>query len=157
MSEPDIAFLVSIIPTAKGRPRFSRKTGRVYTPAETEAAERSFRSLAVAHRPAEPLEGPLFVQLVFGVPIPKKSRWWHEAALARCVWPTPRPDLDNYEKLVLDALNGIFWLDDSQIVKVEKMKAYAPSPFISVRISKIAQPETATEWKTWQQKMEEGL
>lgn len=157
MTDPDISFLVSIVPAAKGRPRFARATGRAYTPGATADAERSFRSLAMAHRPAEPLEGPLFVQLVFGVPIPQKSHWWHAAAVARCVWPTPRPDLDNYEKLVLDALNRIFWRDDSQIVKVEKMKAYAPSPFISVRISKIAQPDTATEWKTWQRKMEEAL
>lgn len=34
-----------------------------------------------------------------------------------------RGDIDNYVKTILDALNGIAWRDDSQVVKVTGIKA----------------------------------
>lgn len=34
-----------------------------------------------------------------------------------------RGDLDNYVKTVLDALNGVAWPDDSQVVKITAIKA----------------------------------
>lgn len=34
-----------------------------------------------------------------------------------------RGDLDNYIKTVLDALNGVAWVDDSQVVKIVGIKA----------------------------------
>lgn len=34
-----------------------------------------------------------------------------------------RGDLDNYVKTVLDALNGVAWDDDSQVVKITAIKA----------------------------------
>jgi len=34
-----------------------------------------------------------------------------------------RGDIDNYVKTILDALNGIAWVDDNQVVKVTAIKA----------------------------------
>lgn len=34
-----------------------------------------------------------------------------------------RGDIDNYIKTILDALNGVAWRDDSQVVKVTGIKA----------------------------------
>ena len=34
-----------------------------------------------------------------------------------------RGDLDNYIKTILDALNGVAWDDDSQVVKIIGIKA----------------------------------
>jgi Holliday junction resolvase RusA-like endonuclease len=34
-----------------------------------------------------------------------------------------RGDIDNYVKTILDALNGVAWRDDSQVVKVTGIKA----------------------------------
>lgn len=53
---------------------------------------------------------------------------------AKRPWPSVRPDLDNYVKAVLDAANGIIWLDDSQVcnLNVEKRYGAAGSFWISV-------------------------
>ncbi len=43
----------------------------------------------------------------------------------RDLFPVTRPDLSNYVKLVEDALNGLLWVDDSQIVISTLRKMYA--------------------------------
>jgi Holliday junction resolvase RusA-like endonuclease len=44
------------------------------------------------------------------------------------LFPTSKPDLDNLAKIVLDALNGILWADDCQVVKLEITKEYGEIP-----------------------------
>lgn len=40
----------------------------------------------------------------------------------------PKPDIDNYEKAVLDACNGVLWADDSQIISLFGLKLWTPTP-----------------------------
>jgi len=47
---------------------------------------------------------------------------------------TSRPDLDNYIKLVFDALNKVYYLDDSQITNIIATKQYSDHPRTIVRI-----------------------
>ena len=56
---------------------------------------------------------------------------------AGAIRPVTRPDLDNYIK-VLDGLNGIVWRDDSQIVRLNSVKAYSERPrlVVSVEVAK---------------------
>ena len=49
-------------------------------------------------------------------------------------YPISRPDLDNYIKFVFDALNGVFYKDDSQVVHIESIKEYNQEPKTIVRI-----------------------
>ena len=37
--------------------------------------------------------------------------------------PARRGDLDNYTKIMFDALNGLVWLDDSQVVEIHSFRA----------------------------------
>lgn len=84
---------------------------------------RSWKGVAQVHMkeacPA-PLEGPLLVEVmvVFACP---KSAWKKRVPMPRR-WHTGRPDFDNICKQVGDAGNGVLWLDDSQIVRVEGRK-----------------------------------
>ena len=65
-----------------------------------------------------PADKPIHVEIVTYQPVPasrKKSIEWEHA--------TFKPDVDNVGKLVLDALNGVAYDDDKQIVKLTVEKA----------------------------------
>jgi Holliday junction resolvase RusA-like endonuclease len=47
----------------------------------------------------------------------------------------PRPDVDNLQKAVLDALNGVAWQDDSQVGRVVAEKSYGTEGRTTVRVS----------------------
>jgi Holliday junction resolvase RusA-like endonuclease len=126
-------------PVAKGRPRFSRRSGRTYTPAKTETAERVLRAQLLASAEelqSLPFHGALGVraEFVLAVPAswPKKER---AAALDGARLPTSRPDVDNFAKLVLDAANGVLWPDDSAVVELLVSKRYGAEPGVRLVVT----------------------
>lgn len=98
--------------------------GRAYTPPRTLAGE---RSVAQAAHPlfGWPLSGPVELEATFVWRYPKS---WpaDKVAAARDgkIAHLHVPDVDNLLKLVQDGLNGIAYVDDSQIVKVTGWKRY---------------------------------
>jgi Holliday junction resolvase RusA-like endonuclease len=67
--------------------------------------------------------------------IPKSwTKKKQEQALLGIVKPTNKPDCSNYLKGIEDALNGIAYIDDSQIVLVHVTKQYALEPRAEIRI-----------------------
>jgi crossover junction endodeoxyribonuclease RusA len=100
---PVFRFIVPGQPVPKARPR-AGKGGRIYTPAETVKAESTIRLLA--KRAGCPCLGGLV----------KLSVSFYRADARRC-------DVDNLTKLVQDALNGLAYVDDSQIVWLTAVKA----------------------------------
>jgi len=103
-------------PKGKGRPRFGR--GRAYTPADTRSYE---EALAWEGRRVmgsrQPLDGPLCVRI--------------EAKRSKP--PTAKPDADNIGKMA-DALNGIVWRDDCQIVDMRIIKTRADVPSLTITV-----------------------
>jgi Holliday junction resolvase RusA-like endonuclease len=68
----------------------------------------------------EPFDGPVMIWMRFAVPKPKTTKLSH-----------PKPDIDNYEKALFDALTkaGNVWNDDHQIVKIlESSKVWTEQP-----------------------------
>lgn len=124
----------------KGRPRFARQGPfvRAFTDAKTASAETWVRSCAVDVVCGAPIAGPVSVRLDVGVGVPaswpKKRR---ADALAGIIWPTGKPDLDNVLKLVGDALNGIVWADDKQIVRAEVMRRYVEAPQAVLTVTEV--------------------
>jgi Holliday junction resolvase RusA-like endonuclease len=47
---------------------------------------------------------------------------------------TGTPDADNLGKIVGDALNGIAWIDDAQIVDLRVLKKYSDAPAVRVEV-----------------------
>ena len=47
---------------------------------------------------------------------------------------TKTPDLDNYEKMVFDCLNGLAWKDDKQVAESHARKVYSENPRTEITI-----------------------
>lgn len=122
-------------PVAKGRPRFSRRTGTAYTPEKTRSYEAQLKFAAesvMQGRP--PLQGALRVEVQAMMPVPASwSKKKTTAALTGEIRPTVRPDWENLAK-TLDALNQVVWRDDAQIVTGEIRKAYSDRPRLIVKV-----------------------
>lgn len=127
-----ITFTVSGDPVAKARPRLGRG-GRVYTPEKTKTWEQVIAYSAPRQKYL--IKGPIRVDVWIYRPIPKS---WSAKKKEHAEWgelrPVVKPDIDNYAKAVFDALNGIIWEDDSQIVECRLYKYYANKPRIEVEI-----------------------
>ena len=124
---------VPLAPVAKGRPRMTR-SGHVYTPPKTAQAEKDVARMARASIGGDGLlEGPLEVKIRFHMPMPqswsKRKRDTMDLK-AHC----SKPDLDNLVKLVKDALNGIVWVDDSQVYRLESSKLYMREPMTVIEV-----------------------
>jgi Holliday junction resolvase RusA-like endonuclease len=110
----------------KGRPRFTTRGGfaRAFTDSKTVNMEAWVRACAV-DAGAFAAGYPLKLRMEMVAAVPKSWTKGNRArALAGDMLPTGKPDLDNCLKLVCDALNGIAWQDDKQIVSVDATKRY---------------------------------
>lgn len=133
----EIEFTVPGIPIGKERPRAARVGGfiRMYTPKksldyETDVAFKA--SLALGDQP--PLESPVAMHIKAFYPIAASwTKKKQQAALAGQI-PPGKPDLDNVAKAVLDALNGVAYLDDKQVVRLVLTKEYSFEPRVEIRI-----------------------
>ena len=135
-----ITFVVYGEPQGKGRPKFTQ-TGHAYTPERTRAYE---VAVIAAFRRGFPKRTkwekgvPLCVRIkaVYGIPR-SDSKAKREQKLTGAVRPTKKPDADNVGKIILDALNGIAWQDDAQIVDLRTVKIYGEVPRVEVEIDEI--------------------
>ena len=134
VNEYELFFEVDPVP--KGRPRFTR-TGHAYTPKKTAQYEKQIRAIYDLHRGAF-FEGPISIKLVFNMPIPKSTTKKMKRQIEDgLIQYTKKPDLDNLAKAVLDALNGIAFADDSQIVKLNMEKRYGCCPGVWLQIKEV--------------------
>lgn len=137
-----LQFKVPGEPVGKGRPRFVRATGRTYTPEKTERYENLVKLAFIKEYPGVvPIDGPLAVTMVANFSIPKSwSKKKQALAIAGALRPTKKPDTDNIAK-IKDALNGIAWRDDAQVVEEVISKYYAEVPSLTVIIETIEEEE----------------
>ena len=87
-----------------------------------------------------PLDGSLALSVRIYRDMPKSlSKKRRAAAEAELLRPITKPDLDNYVKGIKDALKGICWNDDSQVVAYKEPfgKYYSAKPRIEVEVEQI--------------------
>lgn len=113
-------------PIPKQRPRLSKFA--VYTPKKTRDYEnliafewkKKYKNLI--------LKGALKIDLLF---------CFKKAKTCKKKYHTQRPDIDNLIKSVLDGLNEMAFLDDSQIVKLNLEKVFAEYDKVIINITEL--------------------
>jgi Holliday junction resolvase RusA-like endonuclease len=103
-------------PVSKERPRFNPKSGSAYTPAKTRTAEKVVSGL---------YSDECGIQFTDPVSL----------SITCFVSNRRRRDVDNMGKLILDALNGVAYVDDSQVHDLIVRKRYTSKERARVEVS----------------------
>lgn len=136
--EESLCFTVMGEPVGKGRPRFSRagKGVRTYTPKKTAEYETEVqRAFMALGKPkfckGEPIR--MHIDAYYGPP-KSISKIKAKKMISGELKPIKKPDLDNVIKIIADALNGIAYEDDTQLVEVHAVKQYGGVPRVCVSL-----------------------
>jgi len=122
-------FTIYTEPIPKARARTVVRNGRVmsFTPKATAEAEATIRAQIADSKTFYQKDTPLMLSVTFHVSrppsVPKKR-----------ILPITRPDIDNYIKTVMDAINGYLMADDSQVCLLVAGKKYGAPPRIEFEI-----------------------
>ena len=82
---------------------------------------------------------PLYMSIIAFFEIPKSmSKKDRKRIEVGDLFPTKKPDADNIAKVICDALNGIAYGDDTQVIRLNICKEYTDfEPRVVVRIERI--------------------
>ncbi len=126
----------------KGRPRFT-KNGHTFTPDSTRDYEDLIRAMYRVKYKGKPTEEPVSVTInVYTAPAKSLSK--KKRAELQLKSPMKKPDLDNVAKIVLDALNKVAWVDDTQVVSLKVRRMWSNEEYVCVTIF--------TEDEVWREK-----
>jgi len=151
----NIKFTIEGQPVAKGRPRILRN-GRAYTPKKTK----DYQDLVKWSYKGEKFEGAIGIEIELYYGISKttklkkdklvellkengvntegsKSELWVRVCEKNIVKAILKPDLDNVAKAILDALNGIAYIDDNQVVELIVRKKRSVNPRAEVELYEV--------------------
>ena len=130
--------------TIKGKPialkrHRSTRSGRMYDPSAKD--KKQIWMQIARFKPKRPLEGQIMLFATFYMPRPKKHfRTGKYANILKDGVPeyhTNTPDLSNLIKLYEDILQPSFYLDDSQICRIQAEKIYSKQPRTEIIIEEI--------------------
>lgn len=116
---PTLSFMVAARPAGQGSKRALGPGRMVEQSKYVKPFRAAVRARALERATLdgwEPATGPVNIELHFTIAEPKKPKYGYP----------PRPDLDKMERAVCDALKGVAYVDDSQIVGSLTTKAYGP-------------------------------
>lgn len=126
----------------EGRRIVTSRSGKTfiahYTKKKTAEAQAMVRACSMSIRPAKPLEGPLLLGIrCYRRVLKGWSKKKLDMAIRGAVRPDTKPDMDNYIKLIKDALNGNLWKDDAQVVEylpgIGKYYALEPRTEVTIK------------------------
>lgn len=112
--------------------RAGRKNGQTFTPPRQRAYMGLIKTIARrAMKDARllPFQRPvsLYVRVIRDIPA-SFSKQARSEAISGQIWPSTRPDIGNYAKLIEDAMNGEVYLDDALICWSHASKVYGAEP-----------------------------
>lgn len=139
----EIAFTIMGEPKGLKRHRDMKpifKNGHCFTPKYDPSRnnKNDFLVIAHQHRPEKPIDTPikLVANFYFGRPKShyRTGKFYNQLKDTAPKYHTSTPDTDNLIKFVADALNSVFWRDDSQICIIESKKTYDENPRTEIKI-----------------------
>jgi crossover junction endodeoxyribonuclease RusA len=132
------SFFVPGIPATAGSKNgfYNKKIGRVIM-APANKKQKPWMShvqacaLEVYNGP--PIDGPIKLSIVFIMPRPKghfgTGKYSSRVKENAPFYPTSKPDATKMLRAVEDALTGVVWKDDSQVVHIDVCKLYTSKDF----------------------------
>lgn len=129
----ELNILLTIHPEPYARPRKSRKLELLGKHNVFYNPRQKFKNKLVKEIKSklpddfECIEGEVILNLIFGITAPKSisnSKTKSALIYENILHPLTRPDIDNYSKVILDALNKLVFLDDSQVFELNSKKVY---------------------------------
>lgn len=138
-----IKFTVPGNPVAKGRARSFIRNGKIghYTPNKTVSYENLVKIMAAeAMDGLNPIDEAVLmnVGLYVQIPLSWAQKKQMEARNGE-IRPLSKPDLDNYIKAISDAMNGVVFHDDKQIVELSVKKYYSDLPRAEIEIKSLCE------------------
>ena len=135
-------FIVEGKPQGKARARtfYNKRVGKMQsiTPEQTKSYEDLIRWSYRAAGGKYLGEKTLQVDIRAFYPVPKAfSKAKTNGAVNGEIRPTTKPDCDNIIKVVLDALNGVAYYDDKQVVCVSCNKYYGETGYLEITITEV--------------------
>lgn len=114
-------FHVAGVPAPQGSKNAYRRGGRVVL-VESSKKVKPWRAAVaqaatIAYLHAEPIDGPVTVEVEFILPRPKSLP-------KRVIHMTKKPDADKLIRSTLDALSGIAYVDDNRVNRIVATKRY---------------------------------
>ena len=117
-----MTFTINFPPTGKARPRVTRT--HTYTPQKTVDYENLVKWSYFAAK-GKMHAGAVRVTIkAYFAPPKSASKATKQLMLTDQIYPATKPDADNIVKACTDALNGVAYKDDSQIVDLIVYKRY---------------------------------
>ena len=120
MVPPTVTAQEHKVRVINGRPQF-------YDTARLKDARHTFETLLRAHKPEQPLEGPVSL----------KVEWrFHSKTHVEGAYRVTRPDTDNLQKLLKDCMTRAgFWRDDAQVCLETVIKSWSrDNPGIRIKV-----------------------
>lgn len=122
-------------PVPKKRARTFNNHGKIVTWDSQDKLKEGYKWQIRSQYREEPIQGPVRMDVVFMMPIPKStSKVKQRAMMNGTYYHMSRPDVDNLQKFILDVLNEIVIKDDGQVVEIHAKKIYSSKPGTHVRV-----------------------
>ena len=120
-------FVLPLKPRGAARPRKS-KAGHIYEVPEDKAYKQFIRDFIQVTLPGSyrVSTDPMYVHINMYIKLPKSSQTIANKVKVTegILHPVVKPDVDNLAKLILDAMNGIIYEDDKQVIELSIKKHY---------------------------------
>lgn len=123
-------------PIGKGRPRLG-KYG-TYTPPKTANYETLVKwTFANEFKEFKLMTGPVKAKITAIFAVPKSYSKKKKAEVLEKMYYTHKPDCDNIAKIILDSLNGLAYVDDSQVSCLLVFKEYGEQEKVIVELEEM--------------------